>query len=145
MRHSLRFFIALVALTAAASGQENLVTTASGLKYIEHNVGTGELAVPGATAETHFEGWVAVDGKKVKKFDSSIDRGRTYSFTVGVLERGNFPGFDEGVQGMRVGGKRELFIPSRLGFGAREIGNGLVPANSDLIFEVELLKVTKQP
>jgi FKBP-type peptidyl-prolyl cis-trans isomerase len=99
----------------------------------------------GATAETHFEGWVAVGGKKVKKFDSSIDRGRTYAFTLGVLERGNFPGFDEGVQGMRVGGKRLLFIPSRLGFGAREIGNGLVPAHSDLIFEVELLKVTKQP
>lgn len=64
---------------------------------------------------------MAVDGNKVKKFDSSIDRGRTYSFTIGVLERGNFPGFDEGVQGMRVGGKRELFIPSRLGFGPREI------------------------
>jgi FKBP-type peptidyl-prolyl cis-trans isomerase len=144
MRYSLRYVIGLVALTASAYGQD-LITTASGLQYIEHEVGTGELAEPGATAETHFEGWVSVDGKKVKKFDSSIDRGRTYSFTIGVLERGNFPGFDEGVQGMRVGGKRELFIPSRLGFGAREIGNGLVPANSDLIFEVELLKVTKQP
>ena len=143
MRHLLRLAIVLVALTTAVFGQATLITTASGLQYIEHKVGTGDLAVPGATAETHFEGWVAVDGKKVKKFDSSIDRGPTYSFTIGVLERGNFPGFDEGVTGMRVGGKRELFIPSRLGFGAREIGRGLVPANSDLIFEVELLKVTK--
>jgi peptidylprolyl isomerase len=144
MTHSLRYVVALVALTASVYAQD-LITTASGLQYVEHKVGAGELAVPGATAETNFEGWVAEGGKKVKKFDSSIDRGRTYSFKIGVLERGNFPGFDEGVRGMRVGGKRELFIPSRLGFGAREIGNGLVPANSDLIFEVELLKVTTQP
>jgi FKBP-type peptidyl-prolyl cis-trans isomerase len=59
------------------------------------------------------------------------------------LERGNFPGFDEGVRGMRVGGKRELLIPSELGFGERGIGNGLVPPNSQLIFEVELLNVTQ--
>jgi len=142
MRHIFRFVIVLIALTAAVSGQENVITTNSGLKYIEHRVGAGDLALLGATAETHFEGWVAADGKKVKKFDSSIDRGRRYSFTIGVLERGNFPGFDEGVQGMRVGGKRELIIPSELGFGARGIGNGLVPPNSQLIFEVELLKVT---
>ena len=66
------------------------VTTQSGLRYIDHKVGTGDLAVLGAIAETHFEGWVAADDKKVKKFDSSIDRGKTYSFTIGVLERGNF-------------------------------------------------------
>ena len=143
MRHAFRFVIALLALTAAVSGQENVVTTQSGLRYIDHKVGAGDLAVLGAIAETHFEGWVAADGKKVKKFDSSIDRGRTYSFAIGILERGNFPGFDEGVQGMKVGGKRELIIPPELGFGARGIGNGLVPPNSQLIFEVELLNVTR--
>lgn len=143
MRHAFRFVIALLALTAAVSGQDSVVTTKSGLRYIDHKVGTGDLAVLGAVAETHFEGWVAEHDKKVKKFDSSIDRGKTYSFTIGVLERGNFPGFDEGVQGMKVGGKRELIIPSELGFGAREIGKGLVPPNSQLIFVVELLNVTR--
>ncbi len=138
-----QFAVALLLLTTMVSGQENVVTTASGLRYIDHRVGTGDLAVPGATAETDFEGWVAADDKKVRKFDSSIDRGRTYTFTLGVLERGNFPGFDEGVRGMRVGGKRELIIPSELGFGERGIGKDLVPPNSQLIFEVELLKVTR--
>jgi FKBP-type peptidyl-prolyl cis-trans isomerase len=143
MRQALRFFIVLIGAMTAASGQPSVVTTESGLRYIDHVVGTGDLAVRGATAETHFEGWVAENDKKVRKFDSSLDRKRTYLFTLGVLERGNFPGFDEGVRGMRVGGKRELLIPPALGFGERGIGNGLVPPNSQLIFEVELLKVTQ--
>jgi FKBP-type peptidyl-prolyl cis-trans isomerase len=143
MKPALRFVLMVLASMAAASGQPSIVTTASGLRYIDHVVGTGDLALLGATAETHFEGWVAENDTKVRKFDSSLDRDRTYVFTIGVLERGNFPGFDEGVQGMRVGGKRELLIPSELGFGERGIGNGLVPPNSQLIFEVELLKVTR--
>ena len=73
MRHAFRFAIALLAVTAAVSGQDNVVTTKSGLRYIDHQVGTGDLAVLGAVAETHFEGWVAEHDKKVKKFDSSID------------------------------------------------------------------------
>ena len=133
----------VLASMAAASGQPSIVTTASGLRYIDHVVGTGDLALLGATAETHFEGWVAENDTKVRKFDSSLERNRTYFFTIGVFERGNFPGFDEGVRGMRVGGKRELLIPSELGFGERGIGNGLVPPNSQLIFEVQLLKVTR--
>ena len=143
MRRALRFLIVVIGTVTAASGQQSIVTTASGLRYIDHVVGTGELAVLGATAETHFEGWVAENDTKVRKFDSSLERDRTYFFTIGILERGNFPGFDEGVQGMRVGGKRELLIPSELGFGERGIGNGLVPPNSQLIFEVELLNVTR--
>ena len=143
MRQTLRFVIVLLGTIAVASGQQSIVTTASGLRYIDHVVGTGELAVLGATAETHFEGWVAENDRKVRKFDSSLDRNRIYVFKIGVFERGNFPGFDEGVQGMRVGGKRELLIPSELGFGERGIGNGLVPPNSQLIFEVELLKVSQ--
>jgi len=113
-------------------GQE--VTTASGLKYTDEKVGTGAEAKPGQTAVVHYTGWLT-DGKK---FDSSKDRGQPFSFPLGggrVIK-----GWDEGVQGMKVGGVRKLTIPPQLGYGASGAG-GVIPPNATLVFEVELLDV----
>src|SRR5574339_924278 len=107
------------------------VTTSSGLKYVDQVVGTGDVAVAGKTASVHYTGWL----ENGKQFDSSVDRGQPFSFPLGggrVIK-----GWDEGVQGMKVGGKRKLTIPSDLGYGSRGAG-GVIPANATLIFDVEL-------
>jgi len=117
------------------------ITTKSGLKYIDHVVGDGEEAVKGMTVEVHYTGWLNDDGKRGKKFDSSKDRDQPFSFLLGggrVIR-----GWDEGVVGMKVGGTRELIIPSDLGYGSRGAGN-VIPPNATLIFEVELLGVSKK-
>jgi peptidylprolyl isomerase len=118
----------------------NWVTTKSGLKYTDEKVGTGDQAVSGATVEVHYTGWLDEAGKKGKKFDSSVDRGQPFSFLLGAGRV--IKGWDEGVAGMKVGGKRTLVIPADLGYGARGAG-GVIPGNSTLIFDVELLKVIK--
>ncbi len=114
------------------NGQE--VTTPSGLKYVDHVVGTGEPAVAGKTATVHYTGWLTTG----QKFDSSVDRGQPFSFPLGAGRV--IKGWDEGVQGMKVGGKRKLTIPSELGYGSRGAG-GVIPPNATLIFDVELLGV----
>ena len=127
-------------LAAALFGEEKMVTMPSGLKYIDQVVGTGDEAVSGATLDMHYTGWLYENGKRGKKFDSSVDRGRPFSFKLGagmVIK-----GWDQGVKGMKVGGKRELIIPPDLGYGSRGAGN-VIPPNSTLDFEVELLKVSK--
>ncbi len=116
------------------------VTTKSGLKYTDEAVGTGDLAAAGTKVEVHYTGWLDEAGKKGKKFDSSVDRGQPFSFALGAGQV--IRGWDEGVAGMKVGGKRTLVIPPDLGYGARGAG-GVIPGNSTLIFDVELLKVTK--
>ena len=121
---------------AAGEKDSNLqeVSTPSGLKYVDQVVGTGEVAVSGKTASVHYTGWL----ENGKKFDSSVDRGQPFSFPLGsgrVIK-----GWDEGVQGMKVGGKRKLTIPSDLGYGSRGAG-GVIPPNATLIFDVELLGV----
>src|SRR5690242_14802563 len=113
---------------------EQEVTTSSGLKYVDQVVGTGDAAVAGKTASVHYTGWL----ESGKKFDSSVDRGQPFSFPLGAGRV--IKGWDEGVQGMRVGGKRKLIIPSNLGYGPRGAG-GVIPPNATLIFEVELLSV----
>jgi FKBP-type peptidyl-prolyl cis-trans isomerase len=121
--------------------QPETITTESGLKYIDHKVGDGAEAVKGDTVDVHYTGWLYEDGKRGKKFDSSLDRGRPYTFPLGggrVIK-----GWDEGVAGMKVGGKRELIIPADLAYGMQGAGGGLIPPNATLDFEVELLKVTK--
>lgn len=110
------------------------VTTSSGLKYVDQVVGTGDAAVAGKTASVHYTGWL----ENGKKFDSSVDRGQPFSFPLGAGQV--IKGWDEGVQGMKVGGKRKLTIPSDLGYGSRGAG-GVIPPNATLIFDVELLGV----
>lgn len=116
----------------AESSQE--VTTPSGLKYVDQVVGTGEAAVAGQNVSVHYTGWL----ENGKKFDSSVDRGQPFSFPLGAGRV--IKGWDEGVQGMKVGGKRKLTIPSDLGYGARGAG-GVIPPNATLVFDVELLGV----
>jgi len=133
-------FLMVLAIALFAQGQGNMVTTKSGLKYIDQKVGTGVTAVKGAKVEVNYTGWLYVDGKRGSKFDSSLDRNTPFPFTLG--SRQVIAGWDEGVEGMKVGGKRELIIPPDLAYGPRAVG-GVIPANSTLDFEVELLKVTK--
>ena len=144
-RLSILTIIVLVAFTwilqggnimAASEKESNAqeVTTPSGLKYVDQVVGTGDVAVAGKTASVHYTGWL----ENGKKFDSSVDRGQPFSFPLGAGRV--IKGWDEGVQGMKVGGKRKLTIPSELGYGSRGAG-GVIPANATLIFDVELLGV----
>jgi FKBP-type peptidyl-prolyl cis-trans isomerase len=121
--------------------QPETITTESGLKYIDHKVGDGDEAVKGDTVFVHYTGWLYENGERGKKFDSSLDRGKPYTFPLGggrVIK-----GWDEGVAGMKVGGKRELIIPPDLAYGMQGAGGGLIPPNATLDFEVELLKVEK--
>ena len=105
-----------------------------GLKYTDEQVGTGAVATPGKTAVVHYTGWL-LDGTK---FDSSRDRNQPFSFPIGAGQV--IKGWDEGVAGMKVGGKRTLIVPPALGYGARGAG-GVIPPNATLKFEVELLDV----
>jgi FKBP-type peptidyl-prolyl cis-trans isomerase len=115
-------------------GNAGETTTASGLKYVDQVIGTGELAVAGKTTTVHYTGQL----ENGTKFDSSVDRGQPFSFPLGAGRV--IKGWDEGVQGMKVGGKRKLTIPSDLGYGSRGAG-GVIPPNATLIFDVELLGV----
>jgi peptidylprolyl isomerase len=109
-------------------------TTPSGLKYVDEVVGTGDAPTKGKKVKVHYTGRLT-DGKK---FDSSVDRGQPFEFVIGVGQV--IKGWDEGVAGMKVGGKRQLIIPAGLGYGARGAGSA-IPANAELIFDVELLGV----
>ena len=111
-----------------------MVTTESGLQYLDLVVGTGAAASPGATAVVHYTGWLE-DGTK---FDSSLDRGDPFQFVIG--EGMVIQGWDEGVASMKVGGKRELTIPSNLAYGDSGYA-GVIPPGATLIFEIELLEL----
>ncbi|MDH4379624.1 MAG: FKBP-type peptidyl-prolyl cis-trans isomerase [Vampirovibrionales bacterium] len=109
--------------------------TPSGLQYADTVEGTGDTATAGHQAEVHYTGTLYPNGKK---FDSSLDRGDTFTFALG---RGQvIKGWDEGVAGMKVGGKRTLIIPAELGYGSRGAGAS-IPPNATLQFEVELISV----
>jgi peptidylprolyl isomerase len=124
----------------AAAGQSNMTKTNSGLQYNDIKVGTADVAAKGNTVEVHYTGWLFVNGGRGAKFDSSLDRKTPLRFKLGAGQV--IAGWDEGVEGMKVGGKRELIIPPDLAYGTKEVG-GVIPANSTLDFEIELLKVTK--
>ncbi|MBU0675175.1 MAG: FKBP-type peptidyl-prolyl cis-trans isomerase [Proteobacteria bacterium] len=115
-----------------------MVTTDSGLRYEDHQVGSGAEATAGKTVEVHYTGWLNDKDAKGAKFDSSVDRGQSFDFPLGAGRV--IKGWDEGVAGMKIGGKRTLYIPAALGYGARGAGR-VIPPNADLIFDVELLGV----
>ena len=112
-------------------------TTASGLQFDDVVIGTGAVAKAGSNVSVHSTGWLYTDGTKGTKFDSSKDRGDPFGFSLGAGQV--IAGWDEGVQGMKIGGQRMLVIPPQLGYGARGAG-GVIPPNATLLFEVELLK-----
>jgi FKBP-type peptidyl-prolyl cis-trans isomerase FkpA len=137
---SLATFLSACATTAPASSPSSSgakaaeVTMPDGLKFTDDQVGTGTEAQAGKTVSVHYTGWL-LDGTK---FDSSRDRNQPFSFPLGGGQV--IKGWDEGVAGMKVGGKRTLVIPPDLGYGARGAG-GVIPPNATLKFEVELLDV----
>ncbi len=140
MKQTLTLITLLLALTIAVAGQAKMTTTKTGLQYSDEKAGTGDVAAKGNTVQVHYTGWLYINGKRGAKFDSSLDRNAPFEFKLG--DRKVIAGWEEGVEGMKVGGKRELIIPPDLAYGPREIG-GVIPANSTLDFEVELLKVSK--
>lgn len=113
------------------------ITTASGLQYQDLTLGDGDTAQAGMQVTVHYTGWLQNDdGSAGNKFDSSKDRRDPFRFPLGAGRV--IKGWDEGVQGMKVGGVRVLTIPATLGYGSRGAG-GVIPPNATLIFEVELL------
>jgi FKBP-type peptidyl-prolyl cis-trans isomerase FkpA len=113
-------------------------TTSSGLQYTDDIIGTGAEAKAGAHVSVHYTGWLFNNGVQGGKFDSSKDRNDPFEFPLGAGHV--IKGWDEGVQGMKIGGKRTLIIPPGLGYGASGAG-GVIPPNATLKFEVELLAV----
>jgi len=114
------------------------IKTPSGLVIEDLVVGAGAQAAAGQRVSVHYTGWLSEAGRQGRKFDSSKDRGQAFDFSLGRGEV--IRGWDEGVAGMKVGGKRKLTIPPDLGYGARGAG-GVIPPNATLLFEVELLAV----
>jgi FKBP-type peptidyl-prolyl cis-trans isomerase FkpA len=142
----MRWLLSLFALFALAACGSSPPAQASGhvdkLTVIDHTVGNGAEAKPGMDVLVHYTGWLYDENAKDKhgtKFDSSRDRGTPFNFQLGagrVIE-----GWDQGVAGMRVGGKRTLLIPAALGYGAEGAG-GDIPPNASLVFDVELIDVS---
>jgi len=115
-----------------------MTETPSGLQFEDTVAGTGASPAVGQKCVMHYTGWLWVTGAKGQKFDSSHDRGRPFEFPLGMGRV--IKGWDEGVAGMKVGGKRTLLIPAQLGYGDRGAG-GIIPPGATLLFEVELLGV----
>ncbi len=118
----------------AATNPDSMTQTASGLRYEDVQEGTGQTAKRGDHVVVHYTGTL----ENGRKFDSSRDRGKPFEFSLGtgtVIQ-----GWDEGVAGMKVGGRRTLVIPSELGYGAGGAG-GVIPPNATLVFDVELLEI----
>jgi hypothetical protein len=136
MKKILIIIFALFAAFEFSYAQSDTVTTESGLKYIVIKEGKGKKAKVGNAVEVHYTGWLT----NGKKFDSSRDRGEPIEFTLG--EGQVIKGWDEGIALMRVGGMMRLIIPPDLAYGSRQVGD-IIPPNSTLIFDVELMNVRK--
>ena len=129
--------LAALLVAPQIAGAQETVTTDSGLSYIDTKPGDGPVAKAGQNAVVHYTGWLYKNGTKGNKFDSSLDRGQPFTFPLGAGRV--IRGWDEGVAGMRPGGKRTLIIPPDLGYGAAGAG-GVIPPNATLLFEVELIE-----
>lgn len=124
---------------ATSNAPAQRIVTPSGLQYEDIKVGTGPEAKAGMKVTVHYTGWLkSRDGSTGKKFDSSRDRDEPFRFPLGMGQV--IQGWDEGVQGMRVGGVRRLIVPSALGYGMRGAGSA-IPPNATLLFEIELLGI----
>ena len=150
MKHLHRPLLVLLAVTLIGCGAEeqpwevpdapaqisdwDYTITPSGLKHHDLKVGSGPSPQKGQNVEVHYTGWLT----NGKMFDSSVAKGRTFTFELGV--GGVIKGWDEGVATMQVGGVRQLVIPPDLGYGSSAIGT-VIPANSTLVFQVELLEI----
>ena len=143
----IRFACAVLALATIAAvpvlrhadaAANQVIEMPNGLKYTDTKTGDGASARAGNKVSVHYTGWLYNNGAKGAKFDSSVDRGQQFQFTLGAHQV--IAGWDEGVAGMKVGGKRTLIIPPELGYGARGAG-GVIPPNATLMFDVELLGV----
>ena len=143
----IRFACAVLALAIAAvvtpvgravAATNQVIEMPNGLKYTDTKTGDGATATSGNKVSVHYTGWSYNNETKGAKFDSSVDRGQPFQFTLGAHQV--IAGWDEGVAGMKVGGKRTLIIPPELGYGARGAG-GVIPPNATLMFDVELLGV----
>jgi peptidylprolyl isomerase len=135
---------AAVALLAAAAVAQvgKMITTKSGLKYVDLKIGTGATAVKGSKIQVHYTGWFYENGKRGKEFDSSLKTGKPFIIkSLGSKEV--IAGWGEGIQGMKVGGKRELIIPPNLAYGERGYPN-VIPRNATLDFEVTLLAISSE-
>ena len=132
-------FLAVSTPAGRSDAADNQVTEMpDGLKYTDTKIGDGATARAGNKVSVHYTGWLSDNGAKGKKFDSSLDRNQPFQFTLGAHQV--IAGWDEGVAGMKVGGKRTLTIPPELGYGARGFG-AVIPPNATLIFDVELVQV----
>jgi len=129
---------ALAPLSRPAAAANEVIEMPNGLKYTDTKIGAGAEATAGKKVSVHYTGWLYNNGTKGAKFDSSLDRGQPFQFTLGAHQV--IAGWDEGVAGMKVGGKRTLIIPPELGYGARGAG-GVIPPNSTLMFDVEVVGV----
>jgi len=136
--------LALAIVTTVTPSERSIAATnqvvemPNGLKYTDTKTGDGATATAGSKVSVHYTGWLYNNDTKGAKFDSSVDRGQPFQFTLGAHQV--IAGWDEGVAGMKVGGKRTLIIPPELGYGARGAG-GVIPPNATLMFDVELLGV----
>lgn len=133
----------LCSLLLAACGQSGPPPGGSvaQLERIDEVTGQGDLATPGSRVTVHYTGWLydeRVPERRSRKFDSSLDRGEPFTFVLGAGQV--IRGWDEGVAGMRAGGRRTLFIPAEMAYGRRGAGR-VIPPNASLVFEVELLDV----
>jgi peptidylprolyl isomerase len=134
-------FAAMTAIDPAEAQAPDLaaaVKSRSGLGILDIREGSGPVPTAGQTARVHYTGWLLEDGKRGRKFDSSVDRGQPFEFPLG--QGRVIRGWDEGVATMKIGGQRTLVIPPELGYGARGASN-VIPPNATLVFDVELLGV----
>jgi len=129
---------AVTPLGRADAAANQVIEMPNGLKYTDTKTGDGATATPGNKVSVHYTGWLYNNATKGAKFDSSVDRGQPFQFTLGAHQV--IAGWDEGVAGMKVGGKRTLIIPPELGYGSRGAGE-VIPPNATLMFDVELLGV----